>query len=230
MATRRCDPKRPTWQLDEIRDLEDRLNAFRSTCRVTTLTEVQSSRRSPFHLLVSCVISLRTKDEVTHNASRRLYKLANTPAELAALDEGAIASAIYTAGFYNTKAGQLRRIATILIDSHGGEVPADEAAMLELPGVGRKTANLVLGLGFDIPAICVDTHVHRISNRLGLVETKTPDATEKALQVVLPKDLWIDINDLLVTFGQNRCHPTSPKCTGCPLDDLCPKIGVTRHR
>lgn len=230
MATRRCDPKRPTWQLDEIRDLEDRLNAFRSTCRVTTLTEVQSSRRSPFHLLVSCVISLRTKDEVTHNASRRLYELANTPTELAALDEGAIASAIYPAGFYNTKAGQLRRIATILIDSHGGEVPADEAAMLELPGVGRKTANLVLGLGFDIPAICVDTHVHRISNRLGLVETKTPDATEKALQVVLPKDLWIDINDLLVTFGQNRCHPTSPKCTGCPLDDLCPKIGVTRHR
>ena len=230
MATRRCNPKRPTWQLDEIRDLEDRLNAFRSTCRVTTLTEVQSSRRSPFHLLVSCVISLRTKDEVTHNASRRLYKLANTPAELAALDEGAIASAIYPAGFYNTKAGQLRRIATILIDSHGGEVPADEAAMLELPGVGPKTANLVLGLGFDIPAICVDTHVHRISNRLGLVETKTPDATEKALQVVLPKDLWIDINDLLVTFGQNRCHPTSPKCTECPLDDLCPRIGVTRHR
>ena len=230
MATRQCDPKRPTWQLDEIRDLEDRLNAFRSTCRVTTLTEVQSSRRSPFHLLVSCVISLRTKDEVTHNASRRLYELANTPTELAALDEGAIASAIYPAGFYNTKAGQLRRIATILIDSHGGEVPADEAAMLELPGVGPKTANLVLGLGFDIPAFCVDTHVHRISNRLGLVETKTPDATEKALQVVLPKDLWIDINDLLVTFGQNRCHPTSPKCTGCPLDDLCPKIGVTRHR
>ena len=230
MATHRCDAKRPVWQLDEIRDLEDRLNAFRSTCRVTTLTEVQSSKRSPFHLLVSCVISLRTKDEVTHDASRRLYKLANTPAEIAALDEGAIASAIYPAGFYNTKAGQLRRIATILVDDHGGKVPADEAALLELPGVGRKTANLVLGLGFGIPAICVDTHVHRISNRLGLVETKTPDATEKALQGVLPNDLWIDINDLLVTFGQNRCHPTSPKCTDCPLDDLCPRIGVTRHR
>jgi len=230
MATHRCDLERPVWQLDEIRDLEDRLNAFRSTCRVTTLTEVQNSKRSPFHLLVSCVISLRTKDEVTHNASRRLFKLANTPAELAALDEGAIAGAIYPAGFYNTKAGQLRRIATILVDSHGGEVPADETAMLKLPGVGRKTANLVLGLGFGIPAICVDTHVHRISNRLGMVKTKTPDATEKALQPVLPKDLWIDINDLLVTFGQKQCHPTSPKCTNCPLDDLCPKIGVTRHR
>jgi endonuclease-3 len=176
------------------------------------------------------VISLRTKDEVTHETSKRLYALADTPAELAALDEEVIAGAIYPAGFYNTKAGQLRRIAETIINDHHGSVPADEEALLGLPGVGRKTANLVLGLGFGIPAICVDTHVHRISNRLGLVETKNPDATEKALQTVLPEDLWIDINDLLVTFGQNRCHPTSPKCTGCPLDDLCPRTGVTRYR
>jgi len=230
MTTRQPRTDNPLWPLGKIRDLEERLKAFRSTCRVTTLTEVQSSKRSPFHLLVSCIISLRTKDEVTHDASRRLYKLANTPAELTALDDETIAGAIYPAGFYNTKAGQLRKIGAILVSDHDGEVPADEAALLELPGVGRKTANLVLGLGFGIPAICVDTHVHRISNRLGLVETKNPDATEKALQPVLPEDLWIDINDLLVTFGQNRCHPTSPKCTGCPLDDLCPKIGVTRHR
>lgn len=230
MTTQQQQPGDKVWQIENIRDLQDRLNAFRSTCRVTTLSEVQLSKRSPFHLLVSCIISLRTKDEVTHDASRRLYKLANTPAELANLDEAAIASAIYPAGFYNTKAGQLRKIAAILVGDHGGEVPPDEAALLELPGVGRKTANLVLGLGFGIPAICVDTHVHRISNRLGLVETKNPDTTEKALMPVLPEDLWIDINDLLVTFGQNRCHPTSPKCTGCPLDDLCPRIGVTRHR
>jgi len=230
MTTRQPRTDNPLWPLRKIRDLEQRLKAFRLTCRVTTLTEVQSSKRSPFHLLVSCIISLRTKDEVTHDASRRLYKLANTPAELTALDDETIAGAIYPAGFYNTKAGQLRKIGAILVSDHDGEVPADEAALLELPGVGRKTANLVLGLGFGIPAICVDTHVHRISNRLGLVKTKNPDATEKALQPVLPEDLWIDINDLLVTFGQNRCHPTSPKCTGCPLDDLCPKIGVTRHR
>jgi len=230
MTTRQPRPGNPLWPLGKIRDLEERLKAFRSTCRVTTLTEVQTSKRSPFHLLVSCIISLRTKDEVTHDASRRLYKLANTPAELTALDAETIAGAIYPAGFYNTKAGQLRKIGAILANDHDGEVPADEAALLELPGVGRKTANLVLGLGFGIPAICVDTHVHRISNRLGLVKTKNPDATEKALEPVLPEDLWIDINDLLVTFGQNRCHPTSPKCTGCPLDDLCPRIGVTRHR
>jgi endonuclease-3 len=218
------------WTLDRIRDLASRLGAFRARCRVTTLTEVQASKRSPFHLLVSCVISLRTKDEVTHEASRRLFTLAGSPAELAALDETSIAEAIFPAGFYRTKASQLKKIGFTLDSEHGGAVPADESALLELPGVGRKTANLVLGLGFGIPAICVDTHVHRISNRLGLVSTKTPDATEKALQPVLPEDLWIDINDLLVTFGQNQCHPTSPRCSTCPVDDLCPRVGVIRHR
>jgi len=230
MATHRRRPDGPSWTLDAIRDLEQRLSIFRSTCRVTTLTEVQTAKRSAFHLLVSCIISLRTKDEVTHEASRRLFRLADTPAALAEHPEHEIAAAIYPAGFYKTKAGQLRRIASILVREHGGAVPDDEAALLALPGVGRKTANLVLGLAFGIPAICVDTHVHRISNRLALVATTTPEATETALRSVLPEDLWIDINDLLVTFGQNRCHPTSPRCTGCPLDDLCPRVGVTRHR
>lgn len=219
-----------SWPPARIDELESRLITFRSTCRVTTLTEVQTVTRSPFHLLVSCVISLRTKDEVTHRASRSLFALADTPAALAALDEKTIADAIYPAGFYRTKAGQLRRIALQLAADHDGRVPDGEEALLALPGVGRKTANLVLGLGFGIPAICVDTHVHRISNRLRMVKTKNPEATERALWEVLPKRLWIDINDLLVTFGQNRCHPTSPKCTGCPLDDLCPRIDVTRHR
>ncbi|MEX1312276.1 MAG: endonuclease III [Candidatus Sulfomarinibacteraceae bacterium] len=230
MAERPRRPVEGAWTPDRIRDLESRLIAFRSRCRVTTLTEVHASKRSPFHLLVSCVISLRTKDEVTHEASRRLFALAETAAELAVLDETSIAEAIYPAGFYRTKAAQLKKIGLILDAEHGGAVPADEDALLELPGVGRKTANLVLGLGFGIPAICVDTHVHRISNRLGLVATTTPDATERSLQPVLPEDLWIDINDLLVTFGQNQCHPTSPRCSTCPLDDLCPRIGVARHR
>jgi endonuclease-3 len=181
-------------------------------------------------LLVACVISLRTKDEVTAAASSRLFAIAPDPERLAELDIERIAGAIYPAGFYNTKARQLREIAGILRDQYGGEVPNGEEALLALPGVGRKTANLVLGLGFGIPAICVDTHVHRISNRLGLVETKTPEQTERALAGVLPQDLWISINDLLVTFGQNRCHPTSPRCTECPLTDLCPRIGVTRSR
>jgi endonuclease-3 len=176
------------------------------------------------------VISLRTKDEVTHAASRRLFDLADTPRSLSRLSEDAIAEAIYPAGFYHIKAGQLREIAAILDTSYDGRVPADLESLLALPGVGRKTANLVLGLGFDIPAICVDTHVHRISNRLGMVRSNTPEATEKQLAALLPRDLWIDINDLLVTFGQNRCHPTSPRCTGCSLDELCPREGVARHR
>ena len=217
------------WSEALIREMVGRLEDFREGCRVTTLAEEESSR-SPFRLLIACVISLRTKDEVTAQASHRLFEIAPTAGQLAELDVDRIAKAIYPAGFYNTKAGQLNKIGNILCDDYQGEVPGDEDALVALPGVGRKTANLVLGLGFGIPAICVDTHVHRISNRLGLVDTKTPEKTEKALNQVLSRDLWIPINDLLVTFGQNRCHPTSPRCTCCPLDDLCPRNGVTRFR
>lgn len=218
------------WTVARVRKLARRLEVVRETSRATTLAEVEHATRSPYALLVSCVISLRTKDQVTAVASRRLLELAPTPARLAELPEPTIAKAIYPAGFYRIKARQLRRIGRTLETGHDGAVPADEAVLLALPGVGRKTANLVLGLGFGIPAICVDTHVHRISNRLGLVETTSAHSTELALQKRLPRDLWIPINDLLVTFGQNRCHPLSPRCTACPLDDLCPRIGVTRHR
>ncbi len=221
---------RRRWPPAVVRELQARLEQFRSGCRSTTLAEVERTTRSPFRILVSCVISLRTKDAVTHGASQRLFGLMSTPFELSALTEEAIAEAIYPAGFYRQKAAQLKAIGEALETEWGGEVPAAEAALLALPGVGRKTANLVLGLGFAIPAICVDTHVHRISNRLELVRTKTPADTEQALQTMLPQDLWIDINDLLVTFGQHCCHPTSPRCTGCPLDDLCPRRGITRHR
>jgi endonuclease-3 len=218
------------WNTSRIRELVRRLEEFRRSCRVTTLAEEQETSRSPFRLLVACVISLRTKDEVTAEASRRLFEVAPTPDRLAKLEEDRIARTIYPAGFYNTKAAQLKEIGRIIRDDFDDEVPASEADLLAMPGVGRKTANLVLGLGFGIPAICVDTHVHRISNRLGMVLTKTPEQTERALVEVLPRDLWVPINDLLVTFGQNRCHPTSPRCTGCPLEDLCPRSGVTRSR
>jgi len=218
------------WNEPRVRELVRRLEDFRRSCRVTTLVAEQETSRSPFRLLVACVISLRTKDEVTAEASRRLFEVAPTPDRLAELEEERIARAIYPAGFYNTKATQLKEIGRIIRDDFDEEVPASEADLLAMPGVGRKTANLVLGLGFGIPAICVDTHVHRISNRLGMVSTKTPEKTERALMEVLPRDLWVPINDLLVTFGQNRCHPTSPRCTDCPLENLCPRIGVTRSR
>jgi len=217
------------WTPDTLDWLAERLEQARRTVRPTTLAEVERTR-DPFRVLIACVISLRTKDEVTAAASARLFARAATPATVAALDEATIAGLIYPAGFYNTKAGQIREIGRRLLDRHGGTVPPDREALLALPGVGRKTANLVLGLGFGIPAVCVDTHVHRISNRLGLVRTRTPEQTEQALEKALPERLWIDINDLLVTFGQNVCHPTSPRCSACPLAERCPRVGVARHR
>jgi endonuclease III len=217
------------WSADALRWLVRRLRAHRAAVRPTTLAEVER-QRDPFRLLVACVISLRTKDEVTARASARLFAVAATPEAVAALPEERVAKLIFPAGFYNTKARQIRAIANRILSEYDGCVPADLAALLALPGVGRKTANLVLGLGFGIPAICVDTHVHRISNRLGLVATKTPEQTEHALEHALPQRYWIDINDLLVTFGQNVCHPTSPKCSLCPLASRCPRIAVTHHR
>jgi endonuclease-3 len=223
MGTRcRSSTIRPDW-------LAQRLRAVREAVRPTTLAKVER-RRDPFRLLVACVISLRTKDEVTAQASARLFAMASTPVALAKLPESRIAKLIFPAGFYNTKAKQIREIARRIAHDHRGQVPAERDALLALPGVGRKTANLVLGLGFGIPAICVDTHVHRISNRLGLVHTQTPEQTEHGLEEILPKRLWVEINDLLVTFGQNVCQPVSPWCSRCPLAERCPRIGVARHR
>lgn len=206
-----------------------RLAGVRDAVRPTTLAEVERAR-DPFRLLVACIISLRTKDAVTSQASARLFACAATPQSIAELGEEEIARLIFPAGFYRTKARQIRAIAATLLEQQGANVPPDRDALLALPGVGRKTANLVLGLGFGIPAICVDTHVHRISNRLGLVATRTPEQTELALERVLPRGEWIDINDLLVTFGQQVCHPTSPRCSTCSLASRCPRVGVTRSR
>ncbi len=219
----------PRWDEAALDRLVADLDAVRQRVRPTTLAEVERAR-DPFRLLVACIISLRTKDAVTAQASARLFAEAGTPESVAALADDRVAALIYPAGFYRTKARQIVAIAGRVVAEHGGAVPADRAALLALPGVGRKTANLVLGLGFGVPAICVDTHVHRISNRLALVRTRTPEQTEAALEKALPRRLWIDINDLLVTFGQQVCHPTSPRCSGCPLADRCPRVGVTRHR
>jgi endonuclease-3 len=220
---------RTRWPETDCNWLAGELAAVRESVRPTTLAKVER-RRDPFRLLVACVISLRTKDEVTARASARLFAVAATPEALARQPERRIAKLIFPAGFYNTKAKQIREIARRIARDHGGRVPADREALLEFAGVGRKTANLVLGLGFGIPAICVDTHVHRISNRLGLVRTRKPEETERALEKVLPQRLWIDINDLLVTFGQNICQPVSPWCSRCPLAGRCPRIGVARRR
>ena len=217
------------WSPRALAWLFARLEEVRAEVTPTTLATVERER-DPFRLLIACVISLRTKDEVTARSSARLFARAATAEALASLAEGEIARLIFPAGFYNTKARQIREIARRVAVEHAGRVPPDRDALLAFPGVGRKTANLVLGLGFGVPAICVDTHVHRISNRLGMVATRTPAQTENALEGVLPRRHWIEINDLLVTFGQRVCHPTSPRCSSCPLAARCPRICVTRSR
>ena len=186
--------------------------------------------RSPYRVLVSTIISLRTKDKVTLEASRRLFALAPGVEALAAMDAGAIADAIKPAGFYRRKGEQLKRIAAIILEEHGGEVPGSMEELMALPGVGLKTASLVLNLGFGIDAVCVDCHVHEIVNRLGWVSTKTPEETEAELRRILPRRFWIPLNELLVRYGQLVCLPVSPRCSECHVSDSCPKRGVERHR
>jgi endonuclease III len=184
----------------------------------------------PFETLVSTILSLRTKDKVTGAASRRLLARAPTPEAIAALPIPEIEQLIFPVGFYHTKARSLVETCCILVRNFGGQVPRDMEALLQLPGVGRKTANLVLTVGFGDYGICVDTHVHRISNIWGYVETKTPGETEFALRRKLPKRHWRTYNDILVTFGQNLCVPVSPWCSKCALARFCPRIGVKRYR
>ena len=183
-----------------------------------------------FKILISTVLSLRTKDKTTEEASHRLFRLAQTPKQLLKLSVLEIEGLIYPVGFYHTKAKNLLNICALLEKRFGGEVPDTLEDLLSLPGVGRKTANLVMTVGHNKPGICVDVHVHRISNRWGLVKTDTPDETEMVLRKILPKRYWIEYNDLLVAFGQNLCVPVSPFCSRCKLADFCPRINVNRSR
>lgn len=190
----------------------------------------QMHAAGPFKVLIATLLSLRTRDETTAIVAPRLFAAAETPAQMVALDESQIAELIYPVGFYRNKARDIRAICTILITKYNGAVPTTMEELLALPGVGRKTANLVLAIGHNIPAICVDIHVHRICNRWGYLNTKTPEETEMALRRDLPESAWIEINGLLVTLGQQICHPISPRCSQCPVADVCARRGVTRHR
>jgi endonuclease-3 len=191
---------------------------------------VIAKKNDPFAVLVSCIISLRTRDEVTELASARLFTLAKLPAELLELSNAKIEKAIYPAAFYRNKTKSLKELCQVLVKEYSGQVPNKLEELLKLKGVGRKTANLTMILGHNKPGICVDIHVHRISNRWGYVKTKSPDETEMVLREILPKRFWKGYNDLLVSFGQNLCKPVSPFCGSCPVEYQCPKIGVNRFR
>jgi endonuclease-3 len=187
-------------------------------------------RQDPFLVLVSTILSLRTKDELTEVKSRELWRHARSPRGMIRLGSERIARIIYPVGFYRRKAGQIVEISRRLIEEHDGRVPDSIETLVTFPGVGRKTANLVVTAGYGKPGICVDTHVHRIMNRWGYVDTRHPDRTEIALRKKLPRKYWIEINYLLVFFGKTVCQPVSPRCSTCPLERSCPAIGVTRHR
>ena len=195
---------------------------------VVTLTAVTS--RNPFRVLLSTVLSLRTKDETTAEASRRLFAEADTPAGILGLGEKKIRNLIYPVGFYRVKAKNIIGMCQKLLDEYGGEVPDTVEELLGFRGVGRKTANLVVSLGYSKPAICVDIHVHRISNRWGFVNTENPLDTEMALRDALPQKYWIEYNSLLVALGQSVCRPVSPFCSRCPVSGRCPRVGVSKSR
>lgn len=194
------------------------------------VTLMAETYQSPFRVLISCILSLRTQDGTTAQAAHRLFALAESPEAMAKLTAKRIEKAIYPVGFYRTKAKIIRAICATLLRDYEGKVPDDIDELLKFKGVGRKTANLVVTLGYGKPGICVDTHVHRISNRWGYIKTTTPEKTEFALRAKLPKGYWIEYNDLLVSFGQHLCRPISPLCSQCPVVKYCEKVGVELHR
>jgi len=196
---------------------------------VPSVTQI-SKKHDPYQVLISCILSLRTKDKTTIQASQRLFRVANNPKSMLKLTVSGIQKLIYPVGFYRNKSRIILDLSARLLKEYSGKVSESLDALLGLKGVGRKTANLVLGLGFGVPAICVDTHVHRISNRLGWVKTSNPEETEFALREIIPRKEWIELNTVLVTFGQNLCFPVSPFCSKCAVLALCKRKGVDKSR
>jgi endonuclease-3 len=197
---------------------------------VPVVTLMAQEIRDPYRVLISTLLSLRTQDQTTAKAAERLFALADTPERMVQLDRHRIEQAIYPVGFYRNKSVQILDISRRLLEEFDARVPDDLDVLTSFHGVGRKTANLVLAEGYGIPAICVDTHVHRISNRWGYVKTKDPQATEMALRKKLPREYWIEFNPSLVALGQYLCKPASPICSACPVALFCKRIGVRRSR
>ena len=231
-AASRKSPTRGRFKVtpETVGDLIKTLRREAPSWNAPIVTLVAAHTRDPFQTLISCILSLRTKDETTAVVTKRLFERASTPEAMLKVPVRQLERLIFPVGFYRTKARVIRGISSDLKARYGGEVPDDLDSLLTLKGVGRKTANLVVTEAFRKPGICVDTHVHRISNRWGLVETTTPEKTEMALREVLPRRHWLEYNPLLVAFGQTLSHPTSPWCSRCPVEHRCPRFGVVRSR
>ena len=187
----------------------------------TALAKIIAGREDPFLVLISTILSQRTRDEMTERASRQLFAKYDTPQALVDADPTDLERLIKSVGFYRQKAGQIRKVSQVLLDQYGGTVPRTYEELIELPQVGPKTANCVLVYGFGEPRIPTDTHVHRVSNRLGLVQTKRPEATEHRLMRTVPKQYWLYINELFIRFGKDICRPIGPRCTACSFTSFC---------
>ncbi|MBW2999541.1 endonuclease III [Candidatus Woesearchaeota archaeon] len=206
-----------------VKDIEKVIKILKKESRKwkdPIVTEV-SKTRSPYEVLISCLLSLRTKDEVTAKASAKLFKLARNPKKMLSLTTKQIEKAIFPVGFYKTKAKNIKSVSKDLISKYNSKVPDEIEELLKLHGVGRKTANIVLAFAYNKQALPIDTHCHRIPNRLGWIKTKTPEETEFALRKILPRKHWIDFNNIFVAFGQNICRPIGPKCNICPVNKYC---------
>ena len=215
---------------NDISTVIERIQRALEKEKLPIVSDLAEKEHDPFKILISTILSLRTKDEVTETATIKLFSLASIPEEMVRLSEDEIVSAIYPVGFYRNKSKTIRHVCSELVEKYGSRVPDTIEELLKLKGVGRKTANLVITLGYHKPGICVDTHVHRISNRLGYVKTKTPDKTEFALRDKLPHTYWIQYNTLLVAFGRTMCKPVSPLCSQCPVSAYCDRVGVMKSR
>ncbi len=209
-------------------EFRDTLNSLNK--ELPAVSYVAITKNDPYCVLISTLLSLRTKDDVTLKASVRLFDKADNPQAMLKLSAKEIEDLIFPTGFYRTKAQRILEVSQVLADKYRGKVPDTVEELLALPGVGIKTANLTLNLGFGIDAICVDCHVHQISNRMGWIKTKTPEESEKVLQTVMPRRYWIPLNELLVSYGQEVCTSVSPRCSLCPENGQCPKIGVVKSR
>lgn len=221
-------PYAKTLNFDEL--MERLFQEIHSYHHVPLINQIKKEGEYPYRVLISTVLSSRTKDEVTARASEKLFLKAPNPQKLSRLSEEEIIGLIYPVGFYRIKAKNIKSIANILLQEYNGMVPNELDHLLQFPGVGRKTANLVLGIAFKIDTITVDTHVHRISNRLGIVKTEIPGETEQDLQMILPKKYWISFNTYLVAHGQSICKPISPLCSQCNIFQYCQRIGVIKSR
>ena len=207
--------------------LREQIKLFTPTLVDQIITEFG---HDPYLILISCLLSLRAKDSTTIHVCRELFTRVKTPQQMVDLSLCELEKIIFKTGFYRNKAMVLKHVSQVLVATYAGTVPSSMEQLLKIKGIGSKTANLVLGMAFKIPSICVDTHVHRISNRFGLISTKSVDETEKNLKMVIPRNLWIEWNKLLVIWGQNICHPVSPKCSVCVIRPYCKRVGVLKSR